>query len=267
MAGNARHFPDFFPLLHRFFDEAWPARLTPTEAMVWLAMLRHANVKGLAWPSARLLASYLGQRSVVRIHAAKSALVRAGLLTIATPGGGAHRSTVFRVHLPSTAIAETATVAEAATVNGSAMATIASSEANHCEIALEPLPNLQPKGTREDQREDQREGGAPDPHSYFASLAGEQASAVEAWREWVHFRKTQSNRGALSPAQQAAQLNTLAGADDASHAARAIRAAISGNKDQPYLDSTRSKPNGRNDRKRREYAEPNNRHLIPGYRE
>lgn len=91
---------DFFTFYNRFFDQGWPGVLKPTEAMVWLATLKHAaRDTGEAYPGSRRLAGYLGQSDPKHVRAARGRLVTLGLLVEVRAGGGKATS-VYRIALP-----------------------------------------------------------------------------------------------------------------------------------------------------------------------
>lgn len=252
-------------MLRRFYDAHWPARLTPTQSLIWIGLLRHANSRGEAWPSAATLARYLGKRSIERVHGAKSELVRLGLLSVITPGGGKHRTTRFRLQVP---VAKSATVAETATVADSEGKPLHILSDTVAHSASKPLQNMQPEEEKKNTEKNTLKGDAPDVMELCASLLRGQASEADArtladaWRDWLEHRREQ--RRPLTPRQQRAQLQEFStDFDDAAHVVRAVRAAIAGGKDKPYPDSSRRTDHA--DRTRREYPERIDRTKIPGY--
>lgn len=242
-------------LFRRFIDDRWPARLSPTQAMVWLAMLKHANkTSGEAWPSAAKIASYLGHRSVVRIHAAKTALVRAGLLTVISLGGGAHRTTRFRVQLPDT-VSKSGTVAESGTVADSESLPLPNPAETIADSDSLPLPKAEPKEVKKKSDKNPDKGERPpDLDSLFAALPDWPARVREKFAAWIARRPGRQ----LSHDQAADNFGRFSrlSPDDAYDA---ISRAIDCNHQTIYTDRigkpTYAKPN-RDDRTRDEHPEP-----------
>jgi len=97
---------DRLGLHHRFFREAWPAKakLTPTEALVWLAMWDHADANGEAFPAVGTIAKYLGHASQAHVQKCRASLIKKGLLRIVRTGGGKNTS-IYQIILPPSEIA------------------------------------------------------------------------------------------------------------------------------------------------------------------
>lgn len=96
-AGRARW--RLFDALNALADE-WAAVLPPMELKVILLFIRHADHRGIAWPSPALMARKLAA-NVRNVERAVAALEARGLLAIAERGGGRGHPTKRRVTIPA----------------------------------------------------------------------------------------------------------------------------------------------------------------------
>ena len=194
---------DRLELHHRFFREAWPAKakLTPTEALVWLAMWDHADANGEAFPAVGTIARYLGHASQAHVQKCRASLIKKGLLRIVRTGGGRDTS-VYQIILPP---AEIATIADSAAIEKTDASVAEIATAGHAGDAASPVAGNATQRVQERLQEKDTQKGEPPPFDFALPDEFRASHEFESlWNEWLATYRPK-------PATIRANLTNLAG--------------------------------------------------------